>query len=592
MRPAILFPVIGALILTVALAACNGGSSKGSSTESQTASTESADSSSTSAADTEIAAPALATHESPEDYVWESRNVVEIVLNGNTATVHGVGATVSGATVTVTVGGVYRVTGTLDDGQLVVDAEDGETVQLILAGISIRSSTSAPFFVKSASKTVLILEDGTRNTLTDALTYVFPDPEEDEPNAALFSKDDLSISGTGDLLVHGRYNDGISSKDGLIIAGGRISVQAADDGIRGKDYLVVKGGDITVQAGGDGLKSDNEEDTDCGIISVEAGSFDIQAGGDGLQAFSTLSISGGSVDVTTAGGSSGKIADSASAKGLKAGSTIVISGGDFSIQSADDALHANAEIGITGGTFALASGDDGIHADTRILISGGDFNITKSYEGIESASIVLNGGNFRIVSSDDGINIAGGMDGSSLNRPPGPPQGGFTTSTGDSLKIHGGSVVIYADGDGIDVNGAMEMSGGTVLVHGPTSDRDSAVDYDASFTISGGLLAAAGSAGMAMGPDRSSLQKSTLLNFSTRPAGTLIHIQDKSGQSLLTFAPARAYASLAFSSPDLAAGASYEVYFGGSATGSEKDGLYTGGSYTAGTQAGSFTVSE
>ena len=79
------------------------------------------------------------------------------------------------------------------------------------------------------------------------------------------------------LTVTGKYNDGITGKDGLVIAGGTIVVEAADDAVRGKDYLVVKGGSLTVKAGGDGLKADNAEDTALGFVTILDGTLAITA---------------------------------------------------------------------------------------------------------------------------------------------------------------------------------------------------------------------------------------------------------------------------------------------------------------------------
>jgi hypothetical protein len=173
----------------------------------------------------------------------------------------------------------------------------------------------------------------------------------------------------------------------------------------------------------------------------------------------------------------------------------------------------------------------------------------RSTEGIESGLITINGGDIALTSSDDGINISFDDDAGTAapgGQPGGPGgfgPGGPTTYTGDHyLYIHGGNILVMADGDGIDSNGAIEMTGGVVIVHGPTMNGNSALDYDGVFNISGGFLAAAGSAGMAQAPSPTSSQPSLLLNFSSPlAAGTLIHLQTEGGDSLLTFAPSRAF---------------------------------------------------
>jgi len=501
-----------------------------------------------------------------------------ITLDGDAIVVSGSGVTVEGTVATITAAGNYTISGTLNDGQILVDTEDEATVQLTLNGVDITSTTSAPLAVLSAEETVITLADGSANTLTDAAIYVFPDPEADEPNAALFSNDDLTIGGGGSLTVAGNYNDAISTDDSLTISGGTIAVSAVDDGLRGKDALVITGGDITVVAGGDGLKSDNEDDTTLGTIAISGGQFDITAAGDGIAAETAVTITGGDFTLVTGGGSGATLADDASAKGIKGLVNVLISGGTFNIDAADDAIHSNDAITIDGGDLTLATGDDAIHADLTITINDGAIDITESVEGIESILITINGGAIGIVSSDDGINVAGDVAGAY------------------HLYLHGGTIAIDAEGDGIDANGSITMTGGVVLVHGPTNQGNAAIDYDGTFDISGGLLVAAGSAGMAQAPSASSTQNSVLVRFGgmgqggTQPAGTLVHIQDSAGEEVVTFAPSKAYQSIVVSSADLLMGSAYTVYLGGSSTGTVSDGLYTGGTYTPGTEYAGFTV--
>lgn len=515
---------------------------------------------------------------------------VQIALAGNSITADDAGVTVAGSTATITAAGSYSLSGALADGQIVVDTQDQAPVQLILNGVEIANSTGAPIHVANAESVAIVLASGTANTITDAATYLFPDPAEDEPNAAIFSKAALTISGDGALTVTGNYNDGIASKDGLVIASGVITVSAVDDGIRGKDYLVIENGVITVQAQGDGLKADNEEDAEKGTIEISDGVLGITAGGDGIAAETDVRIRGGQFEIVSGGGSANYVEDSSSAKGIKGGVSVVIENGVFAVDAADDALHANDSITIDAGSFTLASGDDAIHADTSITINDGQIEITQSTEGIESGLITINGGDIVVTSSDDGINIS--FDDGTAGA---PAPGGFgrnpTTYTGDHyLFIHGGDILVMADGDGIDSNGAIEMTGGVVVVHGPTMNDNSALDYDGTFNISGGVLVAAGSAGMAQAPSSTSSQPSLLLSFSSPlPAGTLIHLQTEGGDSLLTFAPRRAFQALAFSSPDLIQGDTIEVYAGGSATEPLASGLYQG-TYTPGELAGSIPI--
>lgn len=534
------------------------------------------------------------THVNAEDYVWDSADVTRITLDGAAITVDGTGATAAGSTLTITAAGNYHISGALVDGQIVVDTDDEAIVRLILDGVNISSSTSAPIYIANAEEVLIVLADASQNVLADASSYVFPTPEDDEPNAALFSAADLTIYGSGALTVTGNYNDGIASKDGLVIASGTITVTAVDDGIRGKDYLVVESGTLNITAGGDGLKSDNDEDAGTGYIAVAAGVVNVTAGGDALTAENSVVISAGDFTLTSGGGSAAVIDADLSAKGIKAGVSARIDGGTFAINAADDALHSNADIIINAGTFTLATGDDGIHADATLTINDGSIAITRSYEGLESAVITLNGGNIAVVASDDGVNVAGGTDGSGMG---GFGRGGrdqfAVTATDYYLYINGGYLVVDAAGDGLDANGAIEMTGGTVIVNGPTESMNGALDYDAWFTMTGGWLVTAGSAGMAQAPGATSTQAALLLNLNAmQAAGTLVHLQASDGTGILTFAPSKSYQSITFSSPELTRGASYEVYLGGAADGAAVDGVYTGGTYSGGTLYTSFTASD
>lgn len=533
---------------------------------------------------TQAMASNCATHEASADYTWNSSDVISIVLDGTSITSGGTGVTISGTTATITSPGTYSLSGTLSNGQIVVTSAGTDPVRLILNGVNITNTTNAPINITKAAKAIIVLADNTQNYLTDASAYVFPNASDDEPNACLYSKTGLTITGNGSLTVKANYNDGITSKDGMIIKSGTINVTSVDDGIRGKDYLVIKEGSITVKSTGDGLKSDNEDDGTRGYIYVAAGTLNITSGGDAITAQTDALIAGGTINLTTGGGSSYTATSATSSKGVKGLVSTIIDSGTFVISSSDDALHSNSTLVINNGTFAISSGDDGIHADSSLGIYGGTINITKSYEGIESAFLRIDNGNIHVVSSDDGINGAGGNDSSSA--------GTFITAGNYFCYINGGTIVVNASGDGIDVNGSIVMTGGTVLVNGPTNNGNGALDYDQTFKISGGLLIAAGSSGMAQAPGSTSTQYSVLLNFATsKPAGTIIHVQSGDGTEVFTFKPAKTYQSVAFSSPLLTQGKSYDVYYGGTSTGTAADGLCSGGTYSGGTKEGSFTVS-
>jgi hypothetical protein len=530
----------------------------------------------------------------------------DIRLDGYDVSVVGAGVTVDDQVITITSAGTYTIQGELANGRIVVDVGDDDDVTLVLDNAEIHCSTFSPIYVANADEVVILLASGTANVVEDGETYVL-EAGVDEPDAAIFSHDELTITGSGSLTVIANYNDGIQSKDDLMIEGGDVTVIAANDGLKGRNSITVRDADITVDAGGDGLQSNGTEDETQGIILIESGTITIVADADGIQAATTLVINDGDVNLVTGGGSansstlsgwgswssqgaSSTSAMTASAKGLKAGTSLTIAGGAIEIDSSDDAIHSNDTLVINGGEIVISSGDDGIHADTSLAINGGDITINKSYEGIESVAVSLNGGTVHVVASDDGINTAGGNDGSSLGGRPG--QNVFNTSATCMLSINGGYLYVNAGGDGLDANGSITMTGGIVIVNGPTDSGNGALDYMGSFRISGGYLVAAGSVGMAEAPSSTSSQNSIMVNLSSSvSAGTLIHIESADGEDVVTFKAAKTWQSFVLSSPSLETGQTYDVYVGGSASGTSTDGLYSSGTYSSGTNVGSFTIS-
>ncbi|WP_405131034.1 carbohydrate-binding domain-containing protein [Paenibacillus sp. FSL H8-0317] len=641
---------------------------------------------------------------------WSEADSTAIKLNGTTATVTGSGAKAANGSVTISEAGTYVLSGELTDGQIVVNVADKGTVHLVLNGATIHDNDSAAIYIQKAGKAVITLEKGTKNNISDGKTYVYADATTDEPDAAIFSKADLTFNGAGQLTVTGNYNEGITSKDDLKVISGTISVIAADDGIKGKDMVAIQAGTITIQAEGDGIKSTNDTDTTKGFVAIAGGTFDIQSGNDGIQAETALVTDGGTYTIVTAGGSANAPAkveegpfggggggwgggtpptdmgtppdgeppadmpempnnsgtnagantndaaasnsanvtattdnnadadtattatESTSAKALKAGTDLTVNGGTYTIDSMDDSLHSNNNVTVNDGTFNIESGDDGIHADQALTINGGTIMIAKSYEGLEGAIITLNDGDVDVTASDDGVNAAGGetetaantaastdnattatdatttsnisvtettgttsttdqvSQGTTANQQGRGPGGmGGAAASNNEFHINGGTLTVNAGGDGLDSNGSINMTGGTVIVNGPTDSGNGALDYDGTFEISGGYLVAAGSSGMAQGTSDASTQNTIVMTFpATQKAGTLVHVQDSEGNNILTFAPAKDYQTVVVSSPDLAKDGSYVVYSGGTSTGKAVDGLYTDGTYSGGTQVVAF----
>jgi hypothetical protein len=515
-------------------------------------------------------------HGDSEDYEWYSSDVISITLNGTSITESASGATADGSTLTITAAGTYSVTGTLSNGQIVINAGDDDLVRLILNGVDLTNSSDAPIYIANADKAIIVLAESTTNYITDETSY----SSGTEATAPIYSLGDLSFYGDGALIVDGNYADGIVSKDGLVVKSGNITVTAVDDGIRGKDYYVMKGGTVNITCGGDGIKSDNEDDSTRGYVYIKEGTLNITANGDGIAAQTDALITDGTISMVTGGGSSKTV--STSAKGIKAGVNVVIDGGTFSINSADDAVHSDGNLVVNDGTFTISTGDDAFHGEYSLQMNGGTITIAKSYEGLESQAITINGGTIHLNSSDDGFSASGGAT----------IQTQYGAASSGNLYVNGGYVYVNSTGDGIDINGSITMTGGAVIVNGPTNNANGPIDYDGTFKVSGGTLLAVGSSGMPQAPGSSSSQYSIVLRFgSAKSAGTLVHIQDSTGNPLFTFKPTKTYQMVVFSSSLITKGSSYTVYLGGSSTGEATDGFYTDGTYSGGTQYTTFTVS-
>lgn len=517
------------------------------------------------------------SHEETSDYTWDISSEIAITLNGTSITSNSPNVSISGSKATITAAGNYKISGSLSNGQIVVDADNEDLVRLIFNGVNITNSSGSAILIEKSQKTIINLADGTQNTITDGSTYA---NVADDPNAAIFSKSDLTVFGTGSLTVNGKYKDGITSKDGLLLKSGTITSTAVDDGIRGKDYLLVKGGTITVNSGGDGLKSDNDANSAVGYILIEDGTIQVTSAGDGITAQTTVTATGGVLDLKTGGGSTSTVSGDASAKGIKGLVSVTLAPESCTINSADDAIHSNSKLIINSGTFNLSTSDDAIHADAEITVNDGTIAVAKCYEGIESHVITINKGDITIEASDDCFNATAGT----------------RTEQDDKswTYIYGGRIAVNSlRGDPLDSNGSMAMTGGTVICHGPASQPNVAIDYNGTFNITGGMLVAAGpSSNMFQGFSATSSQASVKVVFkSTLSASTIFHIQDANGNEVVTFKPVRNYLTMVFSSPALVKGATYTIYKSGSSTGTQQDGLYNGGAYSPGTLVSTFTVS-
>lgn len=435
---------------------------------------------------------------------YDEETSARITLSGASASSDSDAVQISGSTVTITDEGTYILSGTLNDGMIVVSAEDTDKIQLVLDNVEITSSTSAAVYVLEADKIFITTAPGSENTLTNGGEYVAID--DNNIDAVIFSKSDLTLNGAGTLNINAAAGHGVVSKDDLVLTSGTYSITAASQGLSGKDSVRIANGTYAITSGKDGIHAENTDDTSLGFLYIAGGSFTITADGDGVSASSYLQIMDGSFTITTGEGSASVTMttdtmnfgqqrgfqsetttteeDSVSQKGIKADGAITITGGTFVTDTVDDSIHAGGDIIISGGQFEMRSGDDIIHSDAAVTIENGDFTLAYCYEGIEGSSITIDDGTFYITSVDDGINAAGGTDSSGFGGGR-PGQDRFSGSSDSFITINGGEFVIVSTGDCIDSNGALTINGG-ILNLTCNGRGNTALDCDGTYANNGG----------------------------------------------------------------------------------------------------------
>lgn len=590
---------------------------------------QSADTSESNAASAEAAIPEdtsdmFTKRDRNTDYT--ENNSVRIQLNGDSATCSSGDVKISGSTVTICDEGTFIISGTLDDGMIIVDADDSDKPHLVLDGVNINSDTSAAIYILEADKVVVTLADGTENTLSNGGTFTAID--DNNIDAAFFSKQDLTFNGSGSLTVNSPASHGIVGKDDLVFTGGTYTVNSASHGLDANDSVRITNTSLTLSAGKDGIHAENSDDATLGFVYIADGTLDISAEGDGISAGAYLQIEGGTFTIISGGGSEnaavqtsdswggfmggrnpggaggpggmdgsggmggpggmgdpmgGGIQDpmgsmddtpsdanseseSTSIKGLKAAGSILITGGTFHIDSADDAIHSNSSITINGGTYEIASGDDGFHADETLTITAGTITVSESYEGLEALHIAVSGGDISLTASDDGLNAAGGTDSSGMGGFRGNDMFGGGGSSNGSIVISGGNLYVNASGDGIDANGSLTIFDGFVTVCGPTMGDTATLDYDTSAVITGGTFIGTGASQMAQ-TFSDSEQGVIAVTVGNQSAGTQITLTDEDGNTIISYAPELSYGVVILSSPDMVKGETYTITVG-SASGS------------------------
>ena len=523
---------------------------------------------------------------------YDEDTATAITLSDDASSCDSSSVTISNNTITITDEGTYLLTGSLSDGQVIVDADD-KKVQLVLDSVNINCDTSAALYVKAADKVFVTLASDSENSLSNTSDFVAID--DNNIDAVIFSKDDLTLNGSGTLTVTAKYGHGIVSKDDLVITSGTYQITAAKHALSGKDSVRIADGVLTLDAGTDGIHSENTDNDAKGFIYIANGDISITADSDGFDAEETLQVDGGNIEV--------------------------------------------------------AAGDDGLHADGDLIITDGTINVTKSYEGLEGMTVTVEDGDISVVSSDDGINAAGdgtSEESSQSGTPPEKPDGSDSTedrpeppsgfdkndnssansnsdSNSDSkpadlpdgnggpgggngspgggdgapgggnggpgggngapgggnggpgggmeeatdynlIQISGGKIYINANGDGIDSNGNLTVTGGEIYVDGPTSGGDGALDCSGTALISGGTVIAVGSSGMAENFDSSSAQGSMITTVSDSMITGDITLTDSEGNTIVSYSPSKEYSSVAISCADLKEGETYTLVAGDTST--------------------------
>lgn len=375
----------------------------------------------------------------------------EIKLTGSSAEINGKGASAEGSVITISEDGTYRITGTLNDGQLIVNAPKAK-VQLVLDNADITCKTSAPINILDCDKTFITLAENSKNSVTDSRSAC-TDENSEAPDSAIFSEDSLTINGSGSLTVKGSYLDGVHSKDDIVITGGKLDVTAVNNGIKGKDYVAAANGEITVNAQNDGVKSTNTDDDTLGFVYIEDGSFNITAGGDGIQAETIFYASGGTFNIVSGGGSENAPENNGGGFGGGFGGgrgemkfptdengkiqmPDFPNGGNFGHGGIEIPTDENGNFtkpqrpdGFGGGRFPQngeASDDSdsadtvsvkGIKAGLGVSISGGKFNIDAYDDTLHSnGSMFISGGNITLkagskgIHADSQISVSGSAD--------------------------------------------------------------------------------------------------------------------------------------------------------------------------------------
>lgn len=330
------------------------------------------------------------------DADYDVSSAVTISLEGDTAVCSSDAVSIEGSRITILNEGTYIFTGTLNDGQVVVNADDSDKVQIVLNGATITSETSADIYSLEADKVFITLEDGTENCLTNGGEFVAVD--DNNVDAAIFSKTDLTLNGSGSLVVTSPAGHGVVSKDELTISGGSYQVTAASHGFAGKDSVDIAGGSFVITAGKDGIHSD------CAVV-IQAGTFSIPYCYEGIEG-QTVTIEDGTFEITS------------NDDGMNAAGGADGSGTSYGFGQEDPfAVDEDCFITINGGVITIVSDGDCLDSNGDLTINGGTLNLTCNGNGntaIDANGTYTNNGG-SVTTNDGSENGTGGRNGGGKN---------------------------------------------------------------------------------------------------------------------------------------------------------------------------------
>lgn len=413
------------------------------------------------------------------------------------------GVSISGNIITITKEGTYVLSGALSEGQIVVDA-DSAKVQLVLDNADITCASSAAIYVKNADKTFITLAEGSGNILMNTAEYEAID--DNNIDAVIFSKDDLTLNGKGTLTINSEYGHGIVSKDDLKLVGGTSNITAKNHALSGKDSVRIAAGTYNLISGKDGIHSENADDDEKGFVYIASGDFTIESTGDGIDASYVVQIDDGDFDITAGGGaenatktnnempgggtggnmgggapggdkpsgeapsgeapSGGPSSDSDSGKQTGQTPPDKPDGDSFDGSRPDEKASDNAG-SQTSQTPPDKSGKDtsdadststkGIKSDGALYVNEGTYTINSADDSFHSNSdVTINDGTYTISSGDDGIHADSAL----------LVNGGTITVTesyegleGLNITINDGKIDITASDDGMNAAGGNDASG-------------------------------------------------------------------------------------------------------------------------------------